>query len=283
MQIWRRRIAAASGELARVDDLIVALSGGVDSAVLLAIARDALAGRRLLAVTAVSASMPAVDARDAASVARYLAVDHRVVRTSELENPDYRANRGDRCFHCRDVLFSSLGELATREGFGAVAYGAIADDLGDSRPGMRAALRHRILAPLLDAGFSKEDVRRAADAEGLPVAEKPAAACLASRIPVGTEVNPARLRQVARAEEALRGLGFGQLRVRHHGEIARIELDAAGFRRLVDHGLGQRVSEVVRAAGFRYVALDLDGYRPGSLNPVAIEPLPATPKRDGGQ
>ncbi len=245
---------------------LVALSGGVDSAVLLALTARANGREKVSAVTTFSPSVPPEERASARRVAAFVGVDHDEVETHELENPEYRVNSGDRCYHCRIEMFDHLSGIARTRGFDTVSYGAIVDDLGDDRPGMRAAEEYGIRAPLLDAGLTKRDVRSLARDLGLPVSEKPAAACLASRIPVGTPVTPERLAQVERAERALAGLGFAQLRVRHHGEVARLELDAAGDRRLRDPGLRRRVVAAVRAAGFRFVAQDLEGYRSGSLN-----------------
>jgi len=259
---------AAIGRMRRCDGVLVALSGGVDSAVLLALAIEALGREAVLAVTGASESLSAGDLEDACRVARQLGARHEVLKTSELERSGYRANAGDRCYHCRAELFETLQKLAGSRGIPFIVYGAITDDLGDFRPGMRAAGEAGVLAPLLDAGMSKEDVRALARQAGLVVRDKPAGACLASRIPVGEPVTAEALLQVGRAEDALRELGFHQFRVRHHGEIARIELDPAGLARMADSRLRARLSQAVRAAGFRFVAVDLDGYRTGSLNPT---------------
>jgi len=259
---------AALGILRAAGDVVVALSGGVDSAVLLALAAEALGAERVLAVTAASASLPARELAAARSVAAADGVRHEVVRTAELEREGYRANAGDRCYHCRTELFERLEALAARLERGALAYGAIADDAGDFRPGMRAAAEHRVLAPLADAGMTKADVRALAGRFGLSAVEdKPASACLASRIPVGVEVTAERLDKVDRAEAALFELGFQQFRVRLHGAVARIELDAEGLERIADPELRRIVAERVRAAGFRFVTVDLEGYRTGILNP----------------
>lgn len=263
--------------------LVVALSGGVDSAVLLWAAVRALGPDRVLAVTGRSPAVPENDLSDAAAVARAVGCRHRVVPTLELERPQYVENRGDRCFHCRTELFEILASLAREEGLEAVAYGAIADDLGDDRPGMRAARDLGVLAPLLEAGMTKQDVRRLAGRAGLPVRDKPAAACLSSRLPVGTPVTPERLRQVERAEAALKSLGFGRVRVRHHGEIARVELDPDGIARAAGPASRLRVVEAVRAAGFRFATLDLEGYRTGGGVARAAGLYRIEPSRESGQ
>ncbi len=247
--------------------VVVALSGGVDSAVLLSLALEALGAGRVLAVTGRSPSIPAEEIEDARRVAATLGARHEILSTDELARPGYRANLGDRCYHCRSELFEALERVARERGFGAVAYGAIAEDAGDFRPGMTAAAERGVLAPLLAAGLDKEEVRTLACRAGLAVHDKPASACLSSRIPVGTEVTPERLSQVDRAESALHALGFRHCRVRHHGDVARLELDEDGIRRLGEPAMRSRVAAAVRDAGFRFVAMDLEGYRTGSLNP----------------
>jgi uncharacterized protein len=250
-------------KLEKPRSLIVALSGGVDSAVLLALAVAARGREGVVAATGDSPSLAREDLAAAREVAAGLGVPHEVVRTRELDRPEYRANAGDRCFHCRSELFDVLGVLVGRFGGGDIAYGAIADDSPADRPGMAAAERRGILAPLREAGLDKSDVRALAAAAGLPVRDKPASACLASRLPVGTPVTPERLARVERAEAALRDLGFRGLRVRDHDPIARIELEPAEMSRLAEPGVRDAVVAGVRAAGFRIVAVDLAGYRPG--------------------
>ena len=256
--------------------VLVALSGGVDSATLLAVACEALGPERVLAVTGRSGSVTDSEIEDAREVARVLKVPHEVVDTFEIERSEYRANTGDRCFHCRTELFAVLSEMAARRGFEAIAYGAIVDDLGDNRPGMEAARQRGILAPLLDANIGKSDVRTLANEFNLHVHEKPASACLASRIPIGTEVTQARLNAVGEAEAALRGLGFRQFRVRHHGEIARIEFGIGEVERLVDPALRDEIARSIKKAGFRFVAVDLEAYRESGLYSIG-------PSRETGQ
>jgi uncharacterized protein len=258
------------GRLRTMPGLVVALSGGVDSAVLLALAVEALGSGRVLAATGQSPAVPDAEVQDARRVAAQLGVPHEVVVTREMERLGYVANAGDRCFHCRVELFEVLAELADKRGFPYVAYGAIADDLGEDRPGMRAAAERGVLAPLLEADLGKAEVRLLAADAGLVVGDKPAAACLASRIPTGTEVSPERLRAVGEAEASLRRLGLRQVRVRHHGEIARVETDEDGFVLLREPDLRRAASAAVRAAGFRFVALDLEGYRTGSVAGPAL-------------
>ena len=284
MDILSERKALAIAGLRRFTRVVVALSGGVDSAVLLSLAAEALGAGAVRAVTGQSGSLPRVDLEDARAVAAHLGVEHQVVETLEMTRDGYRANAGDRCFHCRSELFETLRRVALREGCDGVVYGAIKDDCEDFRPGMRAAEEWGVRAPLLEAGIDKTNVRTLAAQAGLSVQAKPAAACLASRIPTGTEVTVERLGQVEAAETALRGLGFEQLRVRHHGEIARLELDGAGLARMADHELRSRVTGAVKSAGFRFVAVDLEGYRSGSLNPGRPGGLcRIEPTREGGQ
>lgn len=251
--------------LRKTGSVVVALSGGVDSAVLLSLALEAVGRERVVAVTASSPSLAAEDLEDARRTARALGAAHRVVESREMEVPEYRANDGTRCYHCRSELFSVLGAIARESGVSAVAYGAIVDDSADDRPGMRAASERGILAPLAAAGIGKDDVRRLAEAAGLEVRDKPAAACLASRIPVGTQVTESALRSVEHAESALRRLGFATVRVRHHGEVARIELSPEEIDRMADPSLRAAAARGVRQAGFRFVCVDLEGYRSGSV------------------
>ena len=274
LEAKRRR---AEGMLRGRGRVVIALSGGVDSAALLVLAREALGAGSVLAATGCSDAVTPEDLADAAAVAAHLGVEHAIVRTREIERAGYRANAGRRCFHCRTELFEILKKLARDRGFSAVAYGAIVDDLGDDRPGMEAAADLGILAPLVDAGIGKDEARAIVRSAGVGVHAKPASPCLASRIPAGTEVTPERLDQVRRAEAGLRELGFVVFRVRHHGEIARIELGDGESRRLDDRGVRDEVVRRIRAAGYRYAALDLAGYvPPGPLYRIG-------PKRVSGQ
>lgn len=271
-------------DLRRHRRIIVALSGGVDSAVLLGLARNALGQSNVLAITGVSESLAQAELEDARRVASELGTDHEIITTHELDRLAYRANEGDRCFHCRSELFELLTTLAEKRGYDAVAYGAIVDDLGDVRPGMEAARRLGVVAPLLEAGIGKSDVRELAQWMSLHIDDKPASPCLASRIPTGTEVTPERLRQIEHAESALRSLGLRLFRVRHHGDIARIEMGEQDFGRILE--LHASISRAVRSAGFRYVAVDLDGYR--AAGAASADPAPVTlysiaPSRESGQ
>lgn len=255
----------------------VAFSGGVDSSTVLALAAHALGIDRVVAVLGISPSL-ATDERAAAhDVARFLGTPVVEVATREGDRPEYRANGPDRCYHCKDELFATIDtELVTRLGLDAVAHGENADDaLRPDRPGAQAAIDHDVLRPLADAGLGKAAVRRVARAFGLPSADKPAAPCLASRIPHFEEVTPEKLAQVDAAESALRTLGLGDLRVRHHGDVARLELPAADIARAAADPLRTQVWSAVRGAGFRFVALDLRGIQSGAFT------LPLIEVRDG--
>jgi len=263
----QRKEALLQQGLAAAGPLLVAFSGGVDSSYL-AWAAHRVLGDDALAVTAVSPSYPASHREMAERVVEGFGIPHRFVDTAEMSNPDYRANRPDRCYHCKTELFQVLGRLRDERGFRSVAYGVNTDDTGDFRPGHRAARERGVLSPFLDAALSKAEIRALSRAAGLPTAELPASACLSSRLPYGTEVTPERLSQVERGEEALRGLGFQQVRLRHHGDVARVEIDPAELPRALDPEMARRISAAIKPLGFRWVSLDLDGYRSGSLNEV---------------
>jgi uncharacterized protein len=258
------RLEEVLGEARR---LLVAFSGGVDSSYL-ALAAHRVLGADALAVTATSPSYPASHRAMAERVVAEFGIPHRFVETREIANPDYRANGPDRCYHCKTELFRVMGALRRELGFEAVAYGVNTDDTGDFRPGHRAAAERGVLSPFLEAELSKREIRALSRAAGLPSADLPASACLSSRLPYGTEVTPERLRQVERAEEALRALGFRQVRLRHHGALARVEVDPAELPRALDPAMARRISAAIKPLGFRWVALDLEGYRSGSLNEV---------------
>jgi uncharacterized protein len=253
--------------LADVDRLGVAFSGGVDSSVLVALAARVLGPDRVLAILGVSPSLAADERTAAHAVARVVGVPVIEVETHEGERDAYRANGPDRCFHCKDELFSRIDDaVAAAHRLDAVAYGENADDARrPDRPGSRAATAHRVLRPLADAGLDKAAIRAIARELGLPCADKPAAPCLASRIPHFDEVSPAKLGQVERAEAALRRLGFGDLRVRHHGDVARIELPPDDLVRAVAEPLRGAVHAAIVDAGFRFAAVDLAGVQSGAF------------------
>jgi pyridinium-3,5-biscarboxylic acid mononucleotide sulfurtransferase len=253
------------GELRKTPSLIVAYSGGVDSAYLAYAAHQAL-GNRMLAVTALSASYSERDRREAEACVERFQVPHEFINTSELSNPDYRANNPDRCFYCKDELFSQLDQIAARRGFAAVAYGVNVDDQGDWRPGQQAARDHQVLTPLLDAGLTKADIRELSRRVDLPVWDRPASACLSSRIAYGIEVTPERLAVVEKGEEALRALGFRQFRVRHHDNLVRLEIAPEELPRALTPEMAFKFVEIFKPLGFNFVTLDLEGYRSGSLN-----------------
>jgi len=251
--------------LTQLPSVIVALSGGADSAYLAWAAHQAL-GNRALSVTAVS---PSFAPHDRAIVDHFVAncnLHHEYVDTHEIENPAYRANASDRCYFCKDELFNVLDALAQQKNFAAVAYGVNADDTLDFRPGHRAATEHHVIAPLLDAALHKSEIRELSQRAGLPTWDRPASACLASRLPYGTEVTPERLALVARAEEALRQLGFHQFRVRLHDKLARVEIAPEEMPRALTAEMAGAIARELKHAGFTYVSLDLEGYRQGSLN-----------------
>jgi len=287
--------------LAELPSLLVALSGGVDSSYLAWVAHEAL-GQRALSVTAVSASLAQSERHGVEAFVRRYGLRHEFVITHELSNPLYAANQPNRCYYCKDELFTRLDALARDRGIAAVAYGVNVDDQADYRPGQRAAHEHRVLTPLLDAGLSKAEIRELARRAGLPTWDKPAAACLASRIAHGIEVTVENLSQIEKGEEALKQLGFRQVRVRYHGPadsgqagqpsraersrsirvdtsalapprplgpegLVRIEIAPEELPRALNPEMAARIRDIFKALGFRYVTLDLEGYRQGSFNP----------------
>ncbi len=246
---------------------MVAFSGGVDSSYLAWAAHRAL-GDDCLSVTAVSPSYPASHREMAEQIVEQFGLAHRFVDTHEMESSAYRANASDRCYHCKSELFDTMDRLGVELGFDLVSYGVNTDDTSDFRPGQRAADEHGVLAPLQEVGLSKQEIRDLSRVAGLPTADLPASACLSSRLPYGTEVTIERLGQVEKGEELLRSLGFKQVRLRHHGELARVEIDPVELPRALEKEMADRIVRAIKPLGFRYVALDLEGYRMGSLNEV---------------
>jgi uncharacterized protein len=251
--------------LSGYQSVLIAFSGGVDSAYLAIAAADVL-GDRALAVTADSPSYPDTHRQLALTVARDFGFSHEVIHTAELERPEYRANPANRCYYCKDELYGRLAGVARERGLAVVIDGNNADDRGDYRPGRQAAREHGVKSPLDEAELTKEDIRELARAAGLASWDEPASACLSSRIPYGHEVTDERLRQIERAEGVLRDLGFRIFRVRHHDDTARLEIAKAEMPRALDPDVNATLVSALKALGYQYVSLDLQGYRLGSLN-----------------
>jgi uncharacterized protein len=267
--------------LSEIPSILVALSGGADSAYLAWAAHHSL-GQRALSLTALSPSFPEYDREQVRQFVNSLKLRHEFIETHELENPSYRANGVDRCYYCKDELFSVLDGIARDRGFAAVAYGVNADDTLDFRPGHRAATQHRVLAPLLDASLHKAEIRALSRRAALPTWDRPASACLASRLPYGTQVTPDRLALVERGEAALRELGFRQFRVRLHDQLARVEVAQDEMPRALSTEVAAAIAARLKAAGFAFVALDLEGYRQGSLNEGLKRNLKSAAKSGSG-
>jgi uncharacterized protein len=247
--------------------VIIAYSGGTDSAYLAWAAVKAL-GQNAVAITADSASIPESHKRDAEEFARQFGIRHEYIETFEFDNPDYVKNSADRCFHCKDELFNRLDQVSAERGIANIVYGVNKDDLGDYRPGQNAARIHEVKAPLVEANLTKAEIRELSRLAGLPTWDRPASACLSSRVPYGTPVTIETVKTVEKGEEAIKALGFRQFRVRFHGELVRIEVAREELDKALTLEMAQAFSAIFKPLGFHYVTLDLEGYRQGSMNEV---------------
>ncbi|HAK37729.1 MAG: ATP-dependent sacrificial sulfur transferase LarE [Nitrospinaceae bacterium] len=264
MSLEQKRLGLES-RIAESESALVAFSGGVDSTLVLAVAKNVL-GDRVLAVTAESDSVPERELQTAQHLTKTLGVKHRIIRTEEMSSPDYLKNSANRCYYCKSELYAKLSKVAEEHKLSHILNGINLDDLGDHRPGITAAKEAGVISPLAELGFNKQDVRDLARQMDLPNWEKPALACLSSRIPYGQPVTPEKLSMIEQAEEVLLAEGFRQVRVRHHGDMARIELPREDIPSLLKNGLSKKINRRLRKIGFQYVTVDLEGYRSGSLN-----------------
>lgn len=260
-----RKASGLQANLLQSGRLLVAYSGGIDSAYLAWAAHKAL-GSEMLAVIADSPSLARTHLADAVAFASEQGIPLEVISTSELERPEYARNDGLRCFHCKDELFAVMEELRSARGFETIAYGVNVDDQGDFRPGQEAARQHHVVAPLLEAGLTKQEIRELARQAGLRIWDKPASACLSSRIEYGRPVTREALEAVERGEDAIRALGFRQFRVRHHGDIVRIEVAREEMERALDIAMAAEFARIFKGLGFKFVTLDMEGFRSGSMN-----------------
>jgi uncharacterized protein len=268
------KLAHLRAILTEMDTAVIAFSGGVDSSFVAALAAQVL-GSRALAVTGVSPSIPASEVDEARQLAARFGIAHRLLQTSEMDRPGYVENSPQRCYHCKTELYSLLDEVAATEGYAYILDGCNADDLGDHRPGRVAASEHRVRSPLVEARLTKAEIRELSREMGLPTWDKPAMACLSSRIPYGTPVTVEALDQVGAGEAFLRALGLRQVRVRHHGDVARIEVEVADIPAVVEHR--ERIVTRMKNLGYGYVTLDLAGFRSGSMNEVLGSIGPSRP------
>src|SRR3954463_6892808 len=271
LQEKQERLFSALSSMQR---LIVAFSGGTDSAYL-AWAANRVLGGNALAVTADSASLPESHKRDAEAFVQRFGIAHEYIATNEFDNPDYVRNDPNRCFHCKDELFTRLAEVGRERGFEHIVYGVNVDDLGDYRPGQNAARQHQVKAPLADAGLTKAEIRELSRLAGLPTWDRPASACLSSRIPYGTPVTIENVKTVETGEEEIKALGFRQFRVRFHEEVVRLEIAREEMEKALSLEMARKFTNIFKRLGFQYVTLDLEGYRQGSLNEVLILSAPS--------
>jgi uncharacterized protein len=268
LQTKREKLESLISDMKSV---LVAFSGGVDSTLVLAVAHKVLPGK-VLAVTAQSSSVPERELNAAKDLARSIGVEHLIVKTEEMQSADYLANPTNRCYYCKSELYDKLSEVAKQRQLVSIANGINLDDLGDHRPGIHAAKEAGVMSPLAEAGFSKQDVRQLSKILGLATWEKPAMACLSSRVPYGDSISAEKLLMIERAEDYLLSLGFKQLRVRHHGDVARIELERKDFPRFFADDISSKVETKLKEIGYKFVTLDVQGFRSGSLNEARATP-----------
>ncbi len=266
--LMKAKLGKLTSILSELNSIVVAFSGGIDSTLMLYQAKDVL-GENVIAITAVSPSLPSADKDETQQLARHIGVRHIFIESTEAEDQRYLENSPERCYFCKNDVYTHIIAYAQEHGFRFVVDGTNADDADDHRPGRKAARQHGVRSPLQEAGITKAEIRALAEQYGLPNWDKPAAACLASRVPYGTAITLESLSQIERAEAALRGMGFGQLRVRHHQQVARIEVEADAFERVLQNR--EQLVATLTGLGYAYVTLDLAGFRSGSMNEVLVD------------